>query len=107
HPRPAAETAHGVPKLRVNERVDHNRCMTAGTAHGTVEVIDRFRPGMTHFLELLFRKLGLERLDEPRGGLPGGVGDDVELDRLGHRPEASGWNAPCLRAPLQKGLTCF
>jgi hypothetical protein len=75
---------------------------SAGTPHGTVEVIDRLSSAVAHLLELLFRKLGLEGQDKARGGLSGGVGDDVELDWLGHRPEASGWKAPCLRALFKK-----
>src|SRR6185503_9680947 len=39
--------------------------------------------------ELLFRELRLERLHQARSRLSGGVGDDVELDRRGHRREAS------------------
>jgi hypothetical protein len=42
-----------------------------------------------NLLELLFRELRLERLHQARSRLTGGIGDDVELDRRGHRPEAS------------------
>src|SRR5207244_13194121 len=107
HARAAADAAQAIPQLRVDECVDDDGGMAAGAAHGSVEVVDRLRPAVAHLLELLFRKLCLERQNEARRGFPGGVGDDVELHWLRHRPEASGWDAPCLQAPLQKGLTHF
>ena len=44
--------------------------------------------GVPDLLELLLGELRLERLDEARGRLARGVGDDVQLDRrmLRHAP---------------------
>ena len=39
--RAAAEPAHRVPKLGVDERVDHDGCMPARAQHGPLEVRDR------------------------------------------------------------------
>ena len=101
----AAEAPHRVAQLRVDERVDHHRRVAPRAPHRSLEVLHRLGAGVADLLELLFRKLGLERLDEARGGLAGGVGDDVELDRRRHASEASGWKPPRLQGPLQKGLT--
>jgi hypothetical protein len=83
--RTAAEPAHRIAKLRVDERVDHDGRMAAGAQHGAFEVRDRLGPGVPHLLERLFWELGLEGEHEACGRLSRGVGDDVELDRgLGH-----------------------
>src|ERR1700730_9954311 len=76
----SAEPAHGVPKLRVDECVDHYGGMAAGAEHGPLEVCDGLRPRVTHLLERLLGKLGLEGEHEARGSLSRRVGHDVELD---------------------------
>ena len=85
-PRAAAEPAHRIAKLRVDERVDHDGRMAAGAQHGPFEVSDGLGPGVAHLLERLLGKLGLEGEHEARGSLSRGVGDDVELD--------GGWAIP-------------
>src|SRR5207247_6902252 len=57
-----------------------------------LEVGDRIAAWMPDLLELLVGKLRLERLHEARGGLAGGVGDDVELD--GHVSRLMASEAP-------------
>jgi hypothetical protein len=86
----AAERAGGLAELRVDEGVDDHRRAALRAAEREVEVVDGLDPRVADLLELLLRELRLERMHEPDGGLPGGVGDDVELDRrLGHAPERS------------------
>ena len=52
-------------------------------------VVLRLDARVTDLDEFLLRELRLERLDEARRSLAGGVGDDVELDRrLRHRRSA-------------------
>ena len=79
--RAAAESAHRVAKLRVDERVDHDGRMPAGAQHGPFEVRDRLRSGVPNLLELLLRKLSLQRENKARRSLSRGIGHDMELDR--------------------------
>jgi hypothetical protein len=81
-PRAAAERAHLGPQIRFDERVDDDRGPAARSADGRLEVLDALDHRMPDLLERLLGKLRLERMDEPRGGLAGRIGDDVELDRL-------------------------
>ena len=86
---PAAERAHGLAELRLDERVDHDRRTAAHPVHRELEVVLRLDARVADLDEVLLRELRLERLDEPRRGLAGGVGDDVELDRrVRHRRSA-------------------
>jgi hypothetical protein len=88
-PRPAAERAHGLAKLRLDERVDHDGRPAAHPVHGELEVVLRLDPRVADLDEVLLRELRLERLHQARRGLAGGVGDDVELDRrVRHRRSA-------------------
>ena len=87
----AAESAHCVAKLRVDEGVDDDGRMAARAQHGPFEVRDRLRSGVPHLLERLFRELSLEGKNKARRSLSRGIGDDMELDRgLSHPSEASG-----------------
>ena len=87
----AAEPAHRIPKLRIDEGVDDDGRMPARAQHGPFEVRDRLRSGVPHLLERLFRELSLEGKNKTRRSLSRGIGDDMELDRgLGHPSEASG-----------------
>ena len=47
------------------------------------QIVDGLDTRVPDHLERLFGKLRLERSDETRGGLAGGVRDDVQLDGLG------------------------
>ena len=85
HARPATQPSHRVTELRIDERVDDDRSVSARARDGTVEIDDRLHPRVPHLLELLLGKLGLERLHEPGRGFAGGVGDDVKLDGHGVR----------------------
>ncbi len=95
HACAAAELAHRVAQLRLDERVDHDRGPPARLLHGDVEVLDVLDARMPDLDERLIRELRLEREHEPRRSLPGRVGDDVQLDRLAvgvvdaHRREAT------------------
>ena len=85
--RAAAELAHRVAQLRLDERVDHDRRATARLLHRDVQVVDVLDPRMPDLLERLIRELRLEREHEPLRRLARRVGDDVELDRdalVGH-----------------------
>ena len=84
-PRAAAERAHRLAQLAVDERVDHHRRPPLRPADGELEVVDRLDLRVADLLERLLRKLRLERRDEPRGGLSGRVREDVELDGLAGR----------------------
>ena len=85
HSRAAAETPHRVAELGIDERVDDNRCVAPGAQDRSFQISDGLGASVAHLLELLFGKLRLQCLHEPRGGLPGGIGDDVQLDSLRHR----------------------
>src|SRR5258707_1159475 len=80
HPRPTAEAPHRVAHLRIDERVDDHRRVAARARDGALEIGDRLAARMAHLLELLFRKLRLQRLDESGSSLAGRVGDDMELN---------------------------
>jgi hypothetical protein len=78
--RPAAEAAHLLAQLRLDERVDDDGGPAPHPFDGEPQVGDRLDARMADLLEVLIRELRLERGDEPRGGLAGRVGDDVQLD---------------------------
>ena len=81
----AAELAHRVAEPGLDERVDHHRRTAAGLRDGQHEVVRRLDPRVPHDLELLAGELRLQREHEPRGSLPGRVGDHVDLERLAQR----------------------
>ena len=84
-PRAAAEDAHLLAELGLDERVDDDRGPALGSLDGEPQVIDRLDPRMADLLELLVGELSLERVHEPRRRLAGGVGDDMQFDGgLGH-----------------------
>ena len=78
--RAPAERAHRVAQLRLHERVDDDRRPALHPVDREVEVVLRLDARMADLDELLVGELRLERLDEARRGLAGGVGDDVQLD---------------------------
>ena len=80
HARATAETTHRVAELWIDERVDDDSRTSARASHCNLELVDGVDARMSHLLELLLRKLRLERVHEPCGGLAGRVRDDVELD---------------------------
>ena len=80
-PRAAAERAHRLAELRLDERVDDDRGPALHPVDRELEVLLRLDARMADLDELLVRELRLERLHEPRRRLAGGVGDDVQLDR--------------------------
>ena len=80
--RAAAELAHRVAELGSDERVDHHRRPPARLLHGDVQVLDVLDARVADLGERLIRELRLKCEDEPRGGLAGRVGDDVQLDGL-------------------------
>ena len=77
----AAERAHRLAQLRLDERVHDDRGAAAHAVHRELEVFLRLDPRMADLDELLVRELRLERLDEARGCFARGVGDDMQLDR--------------------------
>ena len=79
--RAAAEVAHRVAQLRLDDRVDDDRGPALRAVDHQAQVVDGLDPRVPDLLERLLGELGLERGDEPRRGLPGGVGDDVQLYR--------------------------
>jgi hypothetical protein len=81
HPGTAAKPPHGVAKLSVDERVDHDSGVTAGARDRELEVGNGLGARVADLFELLVWELRLERLDQPSGRLARGVGDDVQLDR--------------------------
>ena len=87
--RAPAQRAHRLAQLRLHDRVDHDRRPPPHPADRELEVVLRLDARVADLDEVLLRELGLERLDEPRRGLAGGVGDDVQLDRrVRHRRSA-------------------
>ena len=83
--RAAAERAHRLAQLGLDERVDDDRRPALHPVDRELQVGDRLDARMPDLEELLLRELRLERLHEALRRLAGRVGDDVELD-LGHRP---------------------
>jgi len=79
--RAAAERAHRLAQLGLDERVDHNGSAALHPVDRELEVFLRLDPWMADLDELLVRELRLERLDEPRRRFARGVGHDVQLDR--------------------------
>ncbi len=88
--RPAAELAHRVAQLGLDERVDDDRGPPLGAVHREREIVHGLDARVADLLERLLGELGLEREHEPGRGLAGGVRDDVQLDgsRGAHRAEA-------------------
>ena len=78
--RPAAEVAHRLAELGLDDRVDDDRRPALRAVDDEAEVVHRLDARMADLLERLLRELRLERGDEPRRGLAGCVRDDVELD---------------------------
>src|SRR5207237_6239128 len=76
----AAEAAHGVAHLRLDERVDDDRRAAPRAVHGVLEVLDRLDARMADLLELLVGELSFQRLNETGRGLARGVRDDVQFD---------------------------
>ena len=87
--RPAAERAHRLAQLRLDQRVDDDRLAPLHPLDGELKIGDRLDARMPDLAELLVRELGLERLDEPRRRLAGRVGDHVQLDEV-HRATLTG-----------------
>ncbi len=71
-----------------DERVDDDGGAALHPVDGELEVVLGLDARVADLDELLLGELRLERLHEPRGGLAGGVGDDVELDRWARRCHA-------------------
>ena len=88
--RPAAQLAHRVAQLGLDERVDDHCGPALGAVHGEREVVHVLDARVAHLLERLLGELRLEREHEPGRRLAGGVRDDVQLDRGrgAHRAEA-------------------
>ena len=78
----AAERARGFAELGVDERVDDHRRPALRAVQRQLEVVDRLDSRVADLVELLVRKLRLERVDEADRRLARRVGDDVELDLL-------------------------
>ena len=96
-PCAAAERAHRLAQLAVDERVDHHGRPALRPADGELEVVDRLDLRVAHLLERLLRELRLERGDEARGGLSRRVREDVELDGL-----AGGFIGPARPAAVRR-----
>ena len=79
HARSTARAAHRVAQLRLDERVEDDGGTAARPAHGELEILHRLDARVAHLLERLVGELRLERMNEPRGRLSGGVRHDVEL----------------------------
>src|SRR5437763_16751054 len=86
-PVAATERAGRLAQLRVDERVDDHSGPALGAVERELQVVDGLDPRVADLLEVLVRKLGLERVDEPDGGRAGGVRDNVELDGLAGHPQ--------------------
>ena len=78
----AAERAHALSQLAVDQRVHHHRRTSLRTVHRQLQVVDRLDLRVPDLLEGLIRELRLERGHEARSGLAGRVRDDVQLDGL-------------------------
>ena len=79
--RAPAERAHRLAELLVHEGVHGDGGPAAHPVDREAQVVDRLDARMADLLEVEVGELCLERDHEPRGGLSGGVGDDVKLDR--------------------------
>ena len=107
--RAAAELAHRVAELGRDERVDHDRGPPARLLDGDVQVLDVLDARVADLHERLVGELRLERDHEALRGLPGRVGDDVELDRLAlasrlaHRGEAIARSVVCSTDAVDRG----
>ena len=77
---PPAELPHRVAQPGLDERVHHHRRAPPRLLDRDVQVLDVLDSGVPDLGERLVGELRLEREDEPGGGLPRRVGDDVELD---------------------------
>ena len=77
--RAAAEVAHRLTQLGLDDRVDDDRRTALRAVDDEPQVVDGLDPRVADLLERLLGELGLERGDEPGRGLAGRVGDDVQL----------------------------
>ena len=76
----AAERAHRLAQLRLDERVDDDRGPArCARCTACAEVLDRLDARVPDLDERLVGELRLERRHEPRRRLAGRVGDDVQL----------------------------
>src|SRR5262249_19519907 len=80
HARAAAELAHDIAKLGVDERVEQHGRAPLRPLDREPQVVGRLGARVADLLELLIRELRLERLHEPRRGRAGGIRDNVQLD---------------------------
>ena len=83
--RVAAERAHAVAQLRLDERVDDHRRAALHPLDRQLQVGDRLDARMPDLEELLVGELRLQRLHEPLRGLAGRVRDHVQLDGVHQR----------------------
>ena len=90
HLRSPAQQPHLLAELGLDERVDEHRRPALRTLDGELQILDGLDPRMADLLERLVWELRLERHHEPRCGLAGRVGDDVELDGRLHAREPRG-----------------
>lgn len=93
--RAAAELAHGVAHLGLDERVHHDRGTAARLLHRDQQIVDVLDTRVADLLERLVRELRLERQHQPLRRLSRRVRDDVQLDgnaivMPAHAREASG-----------------
>ena len=86
--RTPAERPHLLAQLGLDERVDDDRGPTLRALDRVLEVDDALDHRVANLLERLIRELGLQRVHEAGRGLPGRIGDDVELYGLwAHRAQ--------------------
>ena len=85
--RAAAEGAHRLAQLGLDERVDDDGRAPLHPVDRELQVGDRLDARMADLGELLVGELRLERLDEALSRLAGRIGDHVQLDEA-HRAQA-------------------
>ena len=75
---------HRLAQRRVDERVEHGRPPVGRRLERARELLPGLHPRVPDHLDLGVDELALGRPPDPRGGVPGGVGHDVDLEPVGH-----------------------
>ena len=75
---------HRLAQRRVDERVEHRRAPARGRLERPRELLAGLHAGVADHLDLGVLELALRGPADPRGGVPRGVGHDVDLEPVGH-----------------------
>ena len=84
----AGQLDHRLAQPGIDQRVEDGGPPAGGGLERLAQLLARLDPGVAEELGLEIGELALRGPRHPRGGVAGRVGDDVDLEGVGH---AAGW----------------